>query len=295
MLVYRGQVPPGTALDLPTLQGSFDFPIKYGYASVGRVEQMGTGVEDLAVGDLVFVHHPHQTAYVVPGSVPIRLPRDLSPELGVFLANMETAITVMLDAAPRIGERLVIFGQGVVGLLLTRLAKLTGTETIIAVDPIGRRRDLARDMGADVAIDTAEILETVRELTGGTGADVVIEASGAPAALATALDCTAFAGTIVVSSWYGTKSAQLPLGGAFHRRRLRVVSSQVGTIDPSLEPRWNRKRRAELACELLARLDLGSLITHHIPFDRIADAYLLVDERPDETVQVVLTYGGRNV
>ena len=126
LLVYRGQVPPDLGLDLPTLRGSFHFPIKYGYASVGRVVEVGPAVETLGVGDLAFVLHPHQTEYVVPAALAVRLPSDLDPELGVFTANLETAINVLLDAHPRLGERLLIFGQGTVGLLVTQLARRAG-------------------------------------------------------------------------------------------------------------------------------------------------------------------------
>src|SRR5689334_14259516 len=134
MLVYRGQVPPDIGLDLPTLQGSFAFPIKYGYASVGRVIETGREAGDLRVGDLVFVHHPHQTEFVVPASLPVRLPERLPPETGVLFANAETAVNVMLDAHPHLGDRLVIFGQGVVGLLLTQLAKRVGVASLTTVD-----------------------------------------------------------------------------------------------------------------------------------------------------------------
>ena len=129
MLVYRGQVPLDLELDLPTLRGSFAFPIKYGYASVGRVVDVGVAVDSLTRGDVVFVHHPHQSSYVVPATMPIALPSGLDPTLGVFLANVETALTIALDAAPRLGERVAIFGQGVVGLLLTQLIRRTGAES----------------------------------------------------------------------------------------------------------------------------------------------------------------------
>ena len=105
------------------------------------------------------------------------------------------------------------------------------------------------------------------------------------------MDCVAVGGTIVVCSWYGTKDVALPLGGAFHRRRIRIISSQVGTIDPGLQPRWSRARRTALARDLLPHLQLPPLITHRFPLERAADAYTLVDQHPEETVQVVLTYG----
>ncbi len=291
MLVYRGQVPAELPLDLPTLRGGFGFPIKYGYASVGRVREVGEGVAGAAVGDLVFVLHPHQTEYVAPASLVVRLPADLDPQLGVFTANVETAVNVLLDANPRLGERVVIFGQGVVGLLLTQLFRYAGASRVVVVDPMPARRALATQVGADVALAPDDDVEAaVRDLTGGVGADLAVEASGNGAALAQALACVAFQGTVVVSSWYGTKSVSAPLGGPFHRRRLRIVSSQVGTIDPALQARWTHARRLDLARDYLSRLQLSPLITQRFPLVDAARAYALVDERPGETVQVLLTY-----
>ena len=291
MLVFRGQVPAGLELDLPTLRGSFAFPIKYGYASAGRVVETGSDVRCLATGDAVFVLHPHQSTYVVPAHMPVRLPSDLDPMLGVFLANIETAANVVIDAAPRLGERVAVFGQGVVGLLITQLLRLTGVSQIIVVEPVARRRVLACQVGADAAFDANdEVVPAIRDLTDGAGVDVVIEASGSASALDRALDTLVFGGTCIVCSWYGTKPVELRLGGAFHRRRLRIVSSQVSTIDAALQPRWTHQRRLALARDLLPGLELSSLISHRIPLDRAAEAYALVDQHADQTVQVVLTY-----
>jgi 2-desacetyl-2-hydroxyethyl bacteriochlorophyllide A dehydrogenase len=281
MLVFRGLVPEGLELDLPTLRGSFTFPIKYGYASVGRVVEAGADVGCLAVGDAVFVHHPHQSTYVVPATMPIRLPDGLDPLLGVFLANVETAVNVVVDAAPRLGERVAVFGQGVVGLLITQLLRRTGVSQIVVVEPVAQRRDLALALGADVALESGGSISDV---------DLAIEVSGNAAALDAALNSVAFGGTVVVASWYGTKTVPLMLGGAFHRRRLRIVSSQVSTIDAALQPRWTHQRRLALASQLLSELELTSLITHRFPIDRAAEAFALVDQHGDQTIQVVLTY-----
>jgi threonine dehydrogenase-like Zn-dependent dehydrogenase len=116
MLVYRGKVPADLPLDLPTLAGSFSFPIKYGYATVGRVLDAGAGVEDLAAGDTVFVHHPHQDVFLVPEKMPVRLPDGLDPLLGLFVANLETALNIVHDMPLHFGETTLVFGQGVVGL-----------------------------------------------------------------------------------------------------------------------------------------------------------------------------------
>jgi 2-desacetyl-2-hydroxyethyl bacteriochlorophyllide A dehydrogenase len=281
MLVLRGQVPSGLELDLPTLRGSFEFPIKYGYASVGRVTRVGADVDHLHEGDRVFVHHPHQSRYVVPATMPIALPDSVPPECGVFLANVETALNVVLDAAPRLGERVAVFGQGVVGLLVTQLLRRTGVSAVIAVDPIAARRELALKVGASSAVQPDEPFGEV---------DLAIEVSGAPTALEGALHHLAFGGTVIVASWYGTKPVSVPLGGAFHRRRLKLVSSQVGTIDAALQPRWTHARRLAAARDLLPGLELAALISHRFPIERAAKAYALVDADPATVTQVVFTY-----
>jgi 2-desacetyl-2-hydroxyethyl bacteriochlorophyllide A dehydrogenase len=279
MLVYRGQAPTGLALDLPTLAGSFALPAKYGYALVGEVIEAGRDA-NLRPGQRVFVHHPHQTELAVAASFPVPLPDDAEPECAVFLANLETAINIVLDAHPRLGERVVVIGQGVVGLLVTQLLLRSGVR-VTAVDGYERRRALAARFGA------------TSQAPGGlprAEADVTIEVSGNPAALQGAIEATADEGTVVVASWYGSKPVDLQLGERFHRGRLRLVSSQVSRLDPALGPRWDRERRMRLAIELLGELELSPLISHRIPFEEAAEAYRLIDERPEEVVQVILEY-----
>jgi 2-desacetyl-2-hydroxyethyl bacteriochlorophyllide A dehydrogenase len=288
MLVYRGEVDAGLALDLPTLVGGYGFPLKYGYASVGRAVALGRDVRGLREGDLVFALHPHQDEYVVSESLVRRLPDRTAPEQGVFLANLETAINVVLDARPHLGEVVAVFGQGVVGLLVTQLLRRSGAR-VIAVEPSALRRSFAERSGAEAAIAAGDGV-LLRTLTGGRGADIAIDASGSPAALQEAIDCVVPEGTVVVCSWYGAKPVPLDLGGRFHRGRVRLISSQVGRIDPSLAPRWDRERRLGLATDMLGDLVLAELITHRFPFARAAEAYALLDGRDSETVQVVLDY-----
>jgi 2-desacetyl-2-hydroxyethyl bacteriochlorophyllide A dehydrogenase len=291
LLVYTGHAPHELQPDLPTIGGDFGLPIKFGYASVGRVVEAGSGVELLAVDDLVFVHHPHQTEYVVPADAVIRLPVDLSPETGIFSANLETAVTVTLDAHPRLGEAVLVVGQGVVGLMITMLLRRVGARPIVTVDLHRRRREASASVGADHALGPEDdVVDRVLGLTGGRGVDVAVEVSGSPAALQACLDAVAFAGTVVVASWYGTRDATLALGGAFHRRRVRIVSSQVSSLDPSLTPRWDRTRRTALVSELLRELPLAALVTHRFPFREAASAYEMLDRTPGECLQVVLDY-----
>ena len=291
MLVYRGEVPADLPLDLPTFAGDFSFPIKHGYATVGRVLDTGADVDSLSPDDLVFVHHPHQDAFTVPAELPVRLPEGIDPTTGLFFANLETALNVVHDTPLRLGETALVFGQGVVGLLVTQLLKLAGADRVLAVEPLRKRRDLALEVGADQAFEPAEVQhERLLEATAGRGADVAVEVSSSGAALQAAVDAVATEGTVVVASWYGTKPIVLSLGGHFHRGRVRLRSSQVGQINPELGPRWDRARRTQAVLGLLPRLRLMQLVSHRLPFEEAPGAYRLVDESPDEVVQVILTY-----
>src|ERR687894_536763 len=289
MLVYRGEDPTDHPLDLPTLAGDFSFPIKHGYATVGRV--MESGAEHLSSGDLVFVHHPHQELLTVPAAMPVPLPEGTGLASGAFFANLETALNVVHDTPLRLGETALVFGQGVVGLLITQLLERAGAARVLAVDPIQRRRKLALEVGADAAFEPGEDLrERVLEATGGRGADVAVEASSSGEALQAAVDAVVAEGTVVVASWYGTKPVTLSLGGHFHRGRVRVRSSQVGRVNPELGPRWDRERRVEAVLDLIPELRLEELVSHRIPFEKAPSAYRLLDEDPGETVQVLLSY-----
>jgi 2-desacetyl-2-hydroxyethyl bacteriochlorophyllide A dehydrogenase len=292
MLVYRGEVSRDLRLDLPTLAGSYGFPIKYGYAAAGRVLDTGPGVENLSQGDPVFVHHPHQDILLVPAQMPVRLPDDLDPVLGVFSANLETALNIVHDAPVRLGETALVFGQGVVGILVALLLKLASAGPVLVVDPLKERRRVALASGADGAFEPKSSKERVTEITGGRGVDVAVETSGSGAALQSAIDAVATEGTVVVASWYGTKPVTLALGGHFHRERVRLRSSQVGRMNPELAPRWDRARRMDTVLGLLGRLKLRELISHRIPFEEAPEAYMLLDERPEEALQVIFTYEG---
>ncbi len=286
-LVYRGEVEPTLALDLPTLRGSFAFPIKYGYAIVGNVIDVGPEVEHLRIGDPVVALHPHQTIFTIPAHLVKQLPTSLSPEAGGFYANVETALTICHDAAPRLGETVVVLGQGVVGLLVTQLLQRAGAR-VIAVEPDNTRRALAERFGA-LTLAYAD-RTTIADLTDSRGADIVIEVSGSPAALQQAIELTAVEGLVVVASWYGQKPVTLMLGEHFHRGRVRLRSSQVGRLAPETYPRWDYHRRSRTVIDLLPQLRLIELISHQFPFTQAATAYTLIDQAPAGLVQVMLRY-----
>ncbi|MFM2310516.1 MAG: hypothetical protein RLY87_2638 [Chloroflexota bacterium] len=289
MLVYRGQVPEGMSLDLPTFDGSFAFPIKYGYAVVGTVTALGSAVSGFAIGDSVFALHPHQTQCTVQQGLVHSIPTSVPLQAAVLSANMETAINIVHDTRPAIGDVVVVIGLGVVGLLVAWLLARQSVH-VIAVDPVAHRRTCAKQLGVPHVIHPDEALALVRTISHQRGADCVIEVSGNPQALPLALDIVGQEGLIVVASWYGTKNVTLDLGSTFHRGRVRMRSSQVGHLAPDLAPRWDYARRMALVWELLAQFPYQTVITHAYRFADAARAYHDIDQHQLPIIQTVLTY-----
>ncbi len=280
-LVFRGEVPESQkeVMRAPFQEGTFPGPVKYGYASVGRVEAVrdGDGVDDDVrglEGREVFCLHPHQDRYWIPSQAVVPLPPNLPPGRAVLAANMETAVNVLWDAVPVVGDRVVVVGGGVVGLLVSWLgARVPGVELQI-VDPNPARTPVARELGLDLRL----------EPPGRGDADLVIHASGMPQGLATALSEAGLEGTVVEASWFGVRTVPLPLGEAFHSRRLTLKSSQVGRLPPGRTPRWNHRRRMELALRLLEDERLDALVTGESAFLELPDLLPRLSREPGDTL-----------
>lgn len=295
MLIYRGQAPADVAVDesIATLSGSFSFPIKYGYCVVGRVVEVGRGIPKHWLDRLVFAFNPHETQFVANVSDVIPLPDGLSTEDALFLPNMETAVNLVMDGRPMLGERLVVFGQGIVGLLTTSLLAEHPLEMLLTVDRYPIRREASLQAGATHCFDPADetFFDQLREHLLNLGADLCFEVSGSPEALDQAIKIIGYNGRVIVGSWYGSKLASLNLGGSFHRGRVKLISSQVSTISPDLTGRWTKQRRFEIAWSAIRRLRPSRLITHRFPFERATEAYELCDRQPGESIQIILEYG----
>jgi len=291
LLIYRGQFPQNLAMDenLPALAGEFQYPVKYGYAAVGRVIDAGPQADPSWVGKLVFCFHPHTSHIWADPDDLLPVPEDISPEEAIFLPNMETAVNLVMDGSPLLGEEVVVFGQGVVGLLTTALLGWFPLRSLVTVDRFALRRAASLELGAHDCLDPAGLTEGLPALLP-AGADLVYELSGSPAVLDDAIAATGFAGRVIVGSWYGQKRASLDLGGRFHRSRIQLISSQVSTLAPELTGRWNKARRFQVAWEMIRRLRPSRLVTHRLPFHQAAEAYRLLDQSPQETIQVVLEY-----
>lgn len=258
-LVFNGHVPESERerMRAPFQEGDFPAPVKYGYSSVGRIEE---GADGLA-GRNVFVLYPHQTRYAVPAQAVHIVPDDVPPQRAILAANLETAINGLWDASPHIGDRVSVVGGGTVGCLCALLAsRIVGCEVEL-VDANPTRANVARALGVRFAAPHR----------GSADADVVIHASGSPEGLATALQLAGFEGRIVELSWFGDRPVTLPLGARFHASRLSIVSSQVGSVATSQRARWDTRRRMQLALRLLADPIFDVLITGECAFDDLPE------------------------
>jgi len=282
-LVFNGEVPPSQyeSMRAPFQEGAFPVPVKYGYTSVGRVEE---GPEALR-GRTVFCLYPHQDVYCVPANAVTPIPDSVPAERGVLSANMQTAINAVWDAGPSVGDRIVVIGAGVVGLLIAWLCRQIPGARVSVVDVEPARESIAKALG----------IRFLTEPPAGADADLVVHASGNPAGLVSALSVAGMEATIVDVSWYGSATVSLPLGEAFHSRRLTVKSSQVSRVPPGRTPRWSHQRRAQLAVQLLADDALDLLITGESPFDELPDVMARLSREPAGVLCHRIRYATRSV
>lgn len=297
LMILSGRAPAGMPADsgLSSLSGTLAFPLKYGYACVGRVVALGAGVDPSLDGRMVFAFQPHQTHFSAPAAEIVPLPTDMPEERALFLPNVETAVNFVHDGRPLAGEKIVVFGQGIVGLLTAALLAAMRPALLVTLDRFPLRRQASLAFGAHVSLDPAEegVAAKLAERLADPeyrGADLIYELSGDPSALDDALRATGFDGRVVIGSWYGEKRAPLDLGGEFHRSRIHLISSQVSTLAPALRGRWSKARRLAYALSLLDELQPERLISHRLPIAEAAGAYRLLAEQPEQALQLVFTY-----
>jgi threonine dehydrogenase-like Zn-dependent dehydrogenase len=274
-LVFRGEVPVSEhqRMRAPWQAGDFTFPVKYGYINVGVVEQ---GPEHLQ-GCHVFCLYPHQTRFVVPASAVTVLPQNVPAARAVLTANLETALNVLWDAQPAIGDRIAVIGAGAVGCLVAWLASGVRQTEVTLIDTNPGRQSIADALGVTFS--------TPSSLTGATSdyaADLVIHASGHPAGLTTALALAGFEARVVEASWFGARDVSVPLGAEFHSRRLTLISSQVGHIATAQRARWDYSRRLSLVLSLLADPTLDALINAESDFEDLPETLRALSDLHDD-------------
>jgi len=280
-LVFRGAVPPDqrARMRAPFQEGDFPGPVKYGYLNVGAVEE---GPAELR-GRTVFCLYPHQTSYVVPAGAVSVVPEDVPPGRAVLAGTVETAVNVLWDAAPAVGDRVAVVGGGMVGCCVARLLQRFPAVRVTLVDVDPSRADVAAALGVDFRLPD----EAPADL------DLVVHTSATSAGLQQSLDLLAAEGTVVDLSWYGETEVRLALGGAFHDRRLTIRSSQVGSVSPARASRRTPADRLALALELLRDPAFDALLTGESRFEELPDVMARLAAGSLQALCHTITYGER--
>jgi threonine dehydrogenase-like Zn-dependent dehydrogenase len=275
---------------------SIDYPVNgWGYEEVGEVAEVGASVTAVHVGDRVWGTwgHRSETVQTEERAAARILPLGVDPRVGIFSQIGAIALNVILDADIHVGETVAVFGLGVPGQIVAQLARLNGAR-VIGVDGIAGRRELAQQLGAHHVLDAGQgsVAEAVRSLTGGRGADVCLEVTGNYRALHEAIRTVAYSSRVVAAGFMQGEGAGLRLGEEFHHNRVSVIASQISGVAPVLQHRWNQYRLQSTAMGLAGdgRLDVTSLISHTVPVSQAGDAFRMLDEQPQDALQVVLSF-----
>jgi len=305
LLVYRGEAPDALSADagIEALSGTLAFPLTYGYAAVGEVVATGENVDASWRGTRVFAFQPHASHFNAAPEALVPLPDRVTDTDAVLIPSLETAVTLLMDGRPMIGERVVVFGQGIIGLLTTALLSSTPHECLCTVEPVAARRRRSEAVGADASFDPDTELDALAdalhletpEATDAAegpyeGADLIYEVSGRAEVLDQCLSLAGFDGRIVVGSWYGNTPAALDLGGRFHRSRMQLSSSQVSTIAPRYRGRWTKDRRMNHVVSLLPDVSPSRLISHEVPLRDAPSLYHRLDQGTGEILQPIFRY-----
>lgn len=294
MLLFRGEIPSSIDDTADTVSQGLHYPTSYGYSAAGTVVELGSSVDDALLGRRVVGFCPHASAFISRAQGLLPVPDDLTQEDAVFLPNAETAVNIVQDAAPILGERVLVLGQGVVGLLTVALLRGFPLERLVTADVFAPRREASEGLGVDAALDPRASMFRAEAIafTGprARGFDLVIDLTGNPSAVNDAIALTTFSGRIIVASWFGTKTGMIDMGGAFHRSRIKIAPSQVSTIAPELSGRWDKSRRFGVAWDALRRIHPAKWITQRFPVANADEAYRLLDESPEGALQVLIQY-----
>ena len=282
--------------------GSGLFPQRLGNIAVGTVFEIAPDVEGVAIGDRVAgygqLRETQRWAWATTGAYPgvRKLPDGLSWQSAVCLDPATVALGGIRDGQVRVGDRVAVFGLGAIGLLAVQLARVAGASFVVAVDPIALRREVATETGADQTLDpsSADAGLEIRKATGKLGVDVAIETSGSAGAFHHAIRGLAFGGTLAVIAWYNEFRGGLDLGREAHFNRPTLVFARAESEPHRDHPRWNNRRQADAVWDLLAsgKLDGRPLVRPIVRFEDVVDAYREIDEHPERSVKLGVTFGG---
>ncbi|MEP3231508.1 MAG: zinc-binding alcohol dehydrogenase [Hyphomicrobiales bacterium] len=282
-LVFNGKIPESEwkAMRCPHQTGDFSFPVSYGYASVGKVIALGSAITKMFAGETVFVLHPHQEHLIVSENMARPIPEHIPANRAVLSANMETALNAVWDANLEAHHTVSVVGGGVVGLLTAYVASQISDNPVTLIDINPNKKTIAEKLGLKFALPNNAVDEQ----------DIVFHTSANGAGLQTAINLLKFEGSVIEMSWYGDKPVQLSLGGPFHSKRLKIISSQVGHVSPAKRATHGYDERMAEAMQLLADPVLDHLLEEAIAFNALADALPEIFSSDSETLCQLIKYG----
>ena len=287
-ICYRGEMDEGSHWD-----GWVKYPFNLGYSNVGRVEEVGAGMQGFEVGDRIFSTSNHHQIAVVRGSA-VKIPDDVSDESAAWSKLATIAQTGVRRAELKMGARVAIIGSGPLGQLLTQYARVMGAKEILAIDMIAGRLEVARDHGATQIFvgGAAEAGPFVEEYTDGELADVVFDATGHYAVFPLALKLVRRFGTLMLigDSPYPSKQTLTP---DVITRQISVRGTHNEMLPPHVED-WSAPRQVELFHTYVARgqMRVDDLITSRHRPQEAPEVYANLLENRAETIGVVFDWSG---
>lgn len=283
-------------LFLPEADTSLTYPIRtLGYEEVGEVIEVGSAVEDIPMGSHLFGTWGHRTRHVAKVDYvrPRLMPAEADPITGIFSHIGAIALNGIHDGHICLGDTVAVFGLGALGQIVVQGARQSGAH-VIGIDLHDSRLEMARQSGASITLNAGrdKVAETIKDITGGRGADICFEVSGSPLALNEAIRAVAYSARVVAMGFFQGEAIGLYLGEEFHHNRINIVCSQISGVAPERSNRWDKLRLWQTAVRLQHEgiLDLRSLITHTASFDRAAELFELLDRTPDQVVQAVIEF-----
>jgi 2-desacetyl-2-hydroxyethyl bacteriochlorophyllide A dehydrogenase len=304
LTAYRGSNPylhkqwdSSRKLFIPAEQPTLTYPVSgWGYEEVGEVIELGSEVQDVAIGDIIFGTWGHRTHHIV-GEEYARnrvQAKSLDPIFGLFSQIGAIALNGVHDARIRIGETVVVFGMGTLGQIVGQLAKKSGAR-VVGVDRFQKRLEIAQESNAaDIGLNAeeGEVAERIRAITDDRGADIAIEATGSSIALNQAIRSVAYSAKVIALGFFQGEATGLFLGEEFHHNRVNIVGSQIFGTDPELTYRWNQLRLVQTFMRLQAEgmVNLKPIISHIVPFEDAGEAFRILDQEPENALQVVLDF-----
>ncbi len=296
-------ISPGTEraflLGLPNAQGGY--PSRPGYSNIGTVIEVGNAVTNFKVGERVASTQGHTSHFV---TAPNRLLKvasaDVPSEEAVFFNLGAISLQGVRKARIELGEATLVLGQGLIGLLALQLSKLNGALPVIAADLTDSRLELAKSIGADVTLNPEDtnFSEQLNAVTNGNGPAVVIEATGHPDAVSTALDVAGWGARLVLLASTRGETPKVNFYRDVHKKGL-ILYGAHNAVRPRQESSpnyWTLKDDSRLLLTLIAekRFDVAPLISHRVPGEEAPKAYQLLMEWNPGLLGVVLQWNNNH-